>query len=212
MLISRESVIYRKYRYNNSCPGTLTIKRITIVTGCLKAGACVNRKHLLCLKKLAGEKNTSQQKLTPLQALPKLKQFCAYQERCHSEVKEKLYQYGVYSDDADIIISKLIEEDYLNEERFAIHFAGGRFRVKQWGRVKIKYELKQKQVSEYCIKKALKAIDLDDYENLLNKLAEQKLQSLKSEKNIFIKKRKLQDFLLQRGFENDLVRSVVQKI
>ena len=153
-----------------------------------------------------------QQKLTPQQALPKLKQYCAYQERCHSEVKEKLYSYGVYNNDAEDIISKLIEEDYLNEERFALSFAGGRFRMKQWGRVKIKYELKQKQVSEYCIKKALKVIDEDEYKNLLQKLSEQKLKTLKSEKNIFIKKRKLQDFLLQRGFENDLVRIVVNVI
>jgi len=161
---------------------------------------------------LAPDKKILQQKLTPLQALPKLKQYCAYQERCHSEAKEKLYSYGIYNNDAEAIISKLIEEDYLNEERFAIHFAGGRFRIKQWGKVKIKYELRQKQVSEYCIKKALKAIDPDDYEKLLAKLAEQKLKTLKSEKNIFIKKRKLQDFLLQRGFENDLVRSVVSRV
>ena len=152
------------------------------------------------------------QKLTPQQALPKLKQYCAYQERCHSEVKEKLYSYGIYNNDAEEIISKLIEEDYLNEERFAIHFAGGRFRIKQWGKVKIKYELKQKQVSEYCIKKALKTIGYDDYEKVLQKLSEQKLKTLKSEKNIFIKKRKLQDFLLQRGFEMDLIREVVKKI
>ncbi len=153
-----------------------------------------------------------QQKLTPQQALPKLKQYCAYQERCHSEVKEKLYSYGVYRDDADEIISKLIEENYLNEERFASLFAGGRFRIKQWGKMKIKYELKQKGVSEYCIKKALQTIDLDEYEKCLQKLADQKLKTLKSEKNIFIKKRKLQDFLLQRGFENDLVREAVSKI
>lgn len=152
------------------------------------------------------------QKLTPQQALPKLKQYCAYQERCHSEVKEKLYSYAVYGDDADTIISKLIDEDYLNEERFAIHFAGGKFRVKQWGKVKIKYELKKKQVSDYCIKKALKGVDTGEYFSVLEKLAVQKLKALKGEKNIFIKKRKLQDFLLQRGFESDLVREMVQKI
>ncbi len=161
---------------------------------------------------MAADKNPAQQKLTPQQALPKLKQYCAYQERCHSEVKEKLYSYGVYRDDADEIISKLIEENYLNEERFASLFAGGRFRIKQWGKMKIKYELKQKGVSEYCIKKALQTIDLDEYEKCLQKLADQKLKTLKSEKNIFIKKRKLQDFLLQRGFENDLVREAVSKI
>jgi regulatory protein len=152
------------------------------------------------------------QRLTPLQALPKVKQYCAYQERCHSEVKEKLFTYGVYGDDADSIISTLIEEDYLNEERFAIAFAGGKFRMKQWGKVKISYELKQKQVSAYCIKKALQSIQAEEYENTLQKLAEQKLKTLKSEKNIFIKKRKLQDFLLQRGFENEYVKEEVKKI
>ena len=158
------------------------------------------------------DKKIQPKKLTPQQAFPKLKQYCAYQQRCHSEAKEKLYSYGVYNNDAEEIISKLIEEDYLNEERFAIHFTGGRFRIKQWGKVKIKYELKQKQVSEYCIKKALTTIDADDYEKVLQKLSEQKLKTLKSEKNIFIKKRKLQDFLLQRGFEMDLIREVVKKI
>lgn len=153
-----------------------------------------------------------QQKLTPQQALPKLKQYCAYQERCHSEAKEKLFSYSIYGDDADEIISKLIQEDYLNEERFALHFAGGKFRMKQWGKVKIRYELKQKQVSEYCIKKALNSIDGDEYFSVLEKLFQQKLKTLKSEKNIFIKKRKLQDFLLQRGFENDLVREMISKL
>jgi regulatory protein len=151
-------------------------------------------------------------KLTPQQALPKLKQYCAYQERCHSEVKEKLYSYGVYGDDADSIVSQLIEENYLNEERFALHFAGGKFKMKQWGKMKIKYSLKQKQVSNYCIKKALNSIDDVEYEAVLEKLTAQKLKLLKSEKNIFIKKRKLQDFLLQRGFENDLVREKIKAL
>ncbi len=150
-----------------------------------------------------------QQKLTPGQAGPKLKQYCAYQERCHSEVKEKLSSYGVYGKDADLIIATLVEENYLNEERFAIHFAGGRFRMKQWGKVKIKYELRQKQVSDYCIKKALAAIDSDEYEKTLAKLAEEKRKSLRSEKNIFIKKRKLQQYLVQKGFETGLVNELV---
>ncbi len=156
--------------------------------------------------------NPKQQKLTPQQALPKLQQYCAYQERCHSEVKNKLFEYGVYGDDADIIISKLIEEDYLNEQRFAIQFASGRFRLKHWGKVKIKYELKQKAVSEYCIKKALQGIDADDYEKTLQELSDQKLKTLKSEKNIFIRKRKLRDFLLQKGFEMDLVRDILKTV
>ena len=146
------------------------------------------------------------------QAFQKTKQYCAYQERCHSEVKDKLYGFGLNRKEVDEIISILIGENYLNEERFAIQFAGGHFRSKQWGRVKIKYQLKQKQVSEYCIKKALKTIDEDDYLKTLQKLFDAKLKTLKSEKNIFIKKRKLQDYLLQKGFEGELVRGLINVI
>lgn len=127
--------------------------------------------------------------LTKEQALQKLKQYCAYQERCHREVKEKLYALGVWKRDHDEIIATLIEENYLNEERFAIAYAGGKFRIKGWGRIKIKYELKQKQVSEYCIKKALKQIDESDYIAKLTKLATEKYQSLKGEQYL-IRKRK----------------------
>ncbi|MFM2325807.1 MAG: hypothetical protein RIR31_9 [Bacteroidota bacterium] len=153
-----------------------------------------------------------QQKFTPLQALPKAKHYCAYQERCHSEVKDKLYGFGLNTKEVDQIISTLIEENYLNEERFAIQFAGGHFRSKKWGRVKIKYQLKQKQVSEYCIKKALKQIDEEEYLKTLQQIFEAKLKTLKSEKNIFIKKRKLQDHLLQKGFESDLIREFISTL
>jgi len=152
------------------------------------------------------------EKLTPQQALPKAKHYCAYQERCHSEVKEKLYGFGLYKNDVEEILSKLIEENYLNEERFAIHYAGGKFRMKKWGRIKIKYELKKKQVSEYCIKKALASIDEYEYQNVFEKHVEEKLKTLSREKNIFIKKRKLQDHLLQKGFETDMIRLAVNKI
>jgi regulatory protein len=152
------------------------------------------------------------EKLTPQQALPKLKKYCAYQERCHREVQEKLYSYGIFRNDAEEIISKLIEEDYLNEERFALQYASGKFKINQWGRVKIKYQLKQKYVSDYCIKKALLLIDKADYKKVLYKQADAKLATLKSEKNIFIKKRKLQDYLLQKGFETELVREIVNDI
>jgi regulatory protein len=143
------------------------------------------------------------------EALQKAKQYCAYQERCHSEVKEKLYSFGLYKNEVDELLSELISDNYLNEERFAIQFAGGKFRIKQWGRIKIKYALKQKQVSEYSIKKALKAIEENDYNKTLVKLFDQKLKTLKAEKNIFIKKRKLQDHLLQKGFETDLIQKLI---
>ena len=146
------------------------------------------------------------------EALQKAKQYCAYQERCHSEVKEKLYSFGLHKKDVEELLSGLIEENYLNEERFAIQYAGGKFRIKQWGRVKIKYSLKQKQVSDYCIKKALATISETDYNRTLQKLAEQKLKTLKSEKNIFIKKRKLQNHLMQKGFEANLVVELIKAV
>jgi len=150
--------------------------------------------------------------LTPQQALPKLQRFCAYQERCHREVKEKLAEYGVYGKDADHIISDLIENNYLNEERFALQFAGGRFRSKQWGRRKILHALKQKGVSDYCIRKAMQQIDEDDYVQTMLKLAEKKWAALKGEKNLFIKKRKLQDYLIQRGFETDYMSEIMKRL
>ncbi|HEX5025805.1 MAG TPA: regulatory protein RecX, partial [Agriterribacter sp.] len=100
-------------------------------------------------------------------------------------------------------------EDYLNEERFAIQLAGGKFRMKQWGKKKIEQALKEKQVSSYCIKTALAQIDEADYRKTLDRLAEKKWQVLRAEKNIFIKKRKLQDYLLQKGYEYELIREVI---
>ena len=146
--------------------------------------------------------------LTKEQALQKLRHYCGYQERCHSEVKEKLYSLGIFKNEQDAIIATLIEEGYLDEERFAIAFAGGKFRVKQWGRVKIKYELKQKQVSEYSIKKALQQIKEDDYRDVLKKLINEKNASLKNEQPL-VRKKKTIDYLLQRGFETELVREMV---
>jgi len=149
--------------------------------------------------------------ITKEQALQKLKHYCAYQERCHSEVKEKLYNLGVWKKEHDEIIAALIEENYLNEERFAIAFAGGKFRMKQWGRVKIKYALKQKQVSDYSIKKALKQIDEDEYSKTLNELSKEKYDSLKSEQYL-VRKKKTMDYLIQKGFEAELVNESIKPI
>jgi regulatory protein len=147
--------------------------------------------------------------LTKEQAIQKLKYYCSYQERCHSEVQSKLYDLGVYKNEHDEIISTLIQENYLNEERFAIQFAGGRFRMKQWGKTKIKYELKGKQISEYCIKKALATIPTADYLQTAQKLFDLKNSTLKSEKNFFTKKRKLQDYLMQKGYEINIIRELM---
>jgi regulatory protein len=152
------------------------------------------------------------QTLTKEQAMQKAKHYCAYQERSHSSTKEKLYSLGLWKKDVEEILSGLIEEGYLNEERFAIQFAGGHFRMKQWGRVKIRYELKQRQVSDYCIKKALKAIDEEDYTQTLEKLAVKKWDAAQGEGSVFIRRRKVQDYLLQKGFESDLISLILKEI
>lgn len=139
------------------------------------------------------------------QALEKIKHFCAYQERCHKEVTEKLYSYGLYANQVEELLSELISENYLNEERFAIAFAGGKFRMKDWGRIKIRYELKKNLVSEYCIKKALAQIDATDYVKKAQKLIALKQNSLKAEKNPFVKKNKTKQYLLQKGYELDII-------
>jgi len=151
------------------------------------------------------------QNLTPDAAMQKAKHFCAYQERCHSEVKEKLYSYGLKKHDVELLLSRLIEEDYLNEERFAIQFAGGRFRLKHWGKIKIRYELKQKQVSEYIINKALKAIDEEDYISLLEKLCQKKWDELAGERKLQ-RLAKTRSYLLQKGFEPNLISEATKQV
>ena len=151
--------------------------------------------------------------LTKEQALQKLRHYCGYQERCHAEVKEKLYSFGLRKQMVEEAIAQLIEEDYLNEERFAIQFAGGKFRMKQWGRVKIKHALKQKQVSAYCINKAMKELDEKDYANTLHKLAKRKWDTIKGEGvNLFVKMGKTTDYLLQKGYEPELVRQTINAL
>ncbi|MBC7867496.1 MAG: RecX family transcriptional regulator [Gloeobacteraceae cyanobacterium ES-bin-316] len=145
-------------------------------------------------------------------AWQKIKHFCAYQERSHSETRDKLYSFGLYKNEVEDLLGQLIEENYLNEERFACQFAGGKFRIKKWGRVKIKYELQQKKVSAWCIKNALAQIDESDYEQCLQKLADAKLATLQSENNLYSKKSKLYSYLLQKGFESSLINEVVKEL
>src|SRR5215204_7733202 len=121
--------------------------------------------------------------LTKELAFQKIKHYCSYQERCHKEVKKKLYGFGLQKNDVETLIAQLIEENYLNEVRFAQLFAGGKFRMKQWGRGKIRHEMKQKKITEYCIQKGLKEINEEDYLKTLSKLASTKWKTLKSEKN-----------------------------
>lgn len=149
--------------------------------------------------------------LTKEQAIQKLKHYCTYQERSHYEVKQKLWDWRLRKSEHDEIIATLIEEDYLNEERFAKAFVGGKFRMKDWGRKKIWHALKEKQVGEYNIKKAMKEIDDEEYKNVLQELAEKKYALLKGEQHL-VRKKKTMDYLLQKGFEVDLVTQVLNQL
>ena len=151
------------------------------------------------------------QKFTPAQAKEKIKHYCAYSERCHSEVREKLFGYGLNGREVDEIISNLIEENYLNEERFAQQFAGGHFRLKQWGRVKIIHALKSRRISDYCIKMGLKEIEEMQYLAILEKLAVQKWKTTRGQLPA-ARWAKTRQFLLQRGFESSLVLETLKKL
>jgi regulatory protein len=140
------------------------------------------------------------------QALQKLRHYCRYQERCIREVKEKMWLLGVKKTDHDDLIEKLIGDDYLNEERFAMDFVNGKHKIKQWGRVKIRYELKLKRVNELAIKKGLQQIEDDAYRKTLKTLAEKRYAELKNEQWL-VRKKKTIDYLLLKGYEQALINA-----
>jgi regulatory protein len=151
-----------------------------------------------------------QQQLSKEQALQKIRHYCGYQERSHKEVKEKLYGFRLRREVVEELIANLIEESYLNEERFALQFAGGKFRLKQWGRIKIAHALKERGVSQYCINKALDEIEEGPYREALRKLAERKWASLKNETNRFMRLQKTKVYLMQRGYEASYIDPLVK--
>ena len=148
------------------------------------------------------------QKLTPEQAFQKAKHFCGYQERSHYETAEKLYGFGLYKNEVEQLLSRLIEENYLNEERYATQFVRGKFRMKKWGRIKIQYELKQKRISSFNIKKGMKEIDEAEYDAVLLQLVTDKWNSLKAEQYIN-RQVKTTNYLLQKGFESNLISKAI---
>lgn len=131
--------------------------------------------------------------------------YCQYQERSHKEVRNKLYELGCTTPEVEENIAELIEKDVLNEERFARAIARGKFNMKQWGKRKIIEQLKFQQVSEYCIKKALKEIDYDEYLRVAKKLIVKKLPEYKGEKKDYIIKQKLYRYLAQKGYETEII-------
>lgn len=153
----------------------------------------------------------AQNSLSLLQIKAKMESWCAYQDRSHFEARLKLKSFTNNQKEIEFIISELISANFLNEERFACSYARGKFRIKHWGRIKILSGLKQYQISEYCIKKAMKEIDDDEYMLVLKTILFKKASTIK-EKNIFLKKIKLTKFALSRGFENDLIQDSLKKL
>ncbi|NHF58761.1 RecX family transcriptional regulator [Flavobacteriaceae bacterium TP-CH-4] len=141
---------------------------------------------------------------TVFEATKKLEGYCAYQERCHKEVITKLREMRMIPEAIDQIVAHLIQENYLNEERFARSFARGKFNIKKWGRNRIVNELKQRNISPYNIKSALTEIEDTEYLQTLDTLAKKRLASLK-ETNRQKKRKKLVDYLLYRGWESHLI-------
>lgn len=133
-----------------------------------------------------------------------MEHYCAYQDRCHSEVEKKLYEYRMITEAKEKIIVHLITHNYLNEERFAKSFVRGKFNTKHWGKIKIKAALKQRNISEVNIATAFKEIELEDYLNVLAKEMLKKLTVL-NENDPWKRKKKTFDYLLQKGFEYNLI-------
>ncbi|MBD1392010.1 regulatory protein RecX [Mucilaginibacter glaciei] len=141
--------------------------------------------------------------------LKKAENYCAYQERSQQEVRDKLYEWGLWTAAVENIISRLVEENYLNEERFAKAYVRGKFNQKHWGKIKIKQGLQLKKVSAPLIKKALLTIDLDDYMAVLARIIEKKANTV-TEKNARKRTYKLQQYALGRGFEPELTAEVLK--
>lgn len=136
--------------------------------------------------------------------LGKAQKYCAYQERCQWEMEKKFQEWEVDEEIRDSILSELISQNFINEERFAAQFANGRFRIKHWGKQKIKVELKKRQISRYSINKALAGIDSEDYRLTLQKLILKKSKEFHSI-NDFEKKQRIANYLYSKGYESELI-------
>ena len=141
---------------------------------------------------------------TVSQALEKARQWCAVQDRCHSEARLKIHAWGIYGDEAEAVISALISEGFINEERFARSYARGKFRIKHWGRIKIIRELKTKKVSPACINKGLDEIDEEEYLQTLKDLFQKRKREIK-ETNPWKRKAAILNYLTAKGFEQELI-------
>jgi regulatory protein len=150
------------------------------------------------------ETGKKQIKLDKKSALAKAEHYCAYQERAQQEIRDKLYEWGLWSNDVEELISELIQTNFLNEERFTQAYVSGKFNIKHWGKIKIKQGLKLKRIPDKMIQRALNSIDHDEYLKTIQSLAEKKAPLIK-EKDAFKHQYKLVSYLMGKGFERDLI-------
>ena len=143
----------------------------------------------------------------------RLERYCAYQERCHQEVQTKLRQLGAFRNDSDAVISHLIQNDYLNETRFAMLYVRSKFSIKKWGKKRIVNELKQRKITSYNIDKALAQITEEDYRLTFDTLAEKRWDQLKRNKEpLPQRKKKWINYLQYRGWESHLIFDALNKL
>lgn len=141
----------------------------------------------------------------------KLEGYCAYQERSHRQVEEKLRDMRMIPEAQEVIITHLIQHNFLNETRFAQAFSRGKFRIKKWGKQRITRALKEHGVSAYNIKMGLAEIDSKEYLKVFDELVEKRLLALGSEQSQSKRKRKLFDYLAYRGWESELIYSALSR-
>lgn len=145
---------------------------------------------------------------TALQAQKKAESYCAYQERSQQEVRDKLYSWGLYPNEVESVISELVLDNFINEERFAMAYVSGRFKMKQWGKIKIQQGLKIKGISPRLIKDSLDSIDMEEYLDQLSILLEKKAKVL-PEKDAYKRKMKLANFASGKGFESHFIFDIL---
>ena len=149
---------------------------------------------------------------TPSEALRKLERYCAYQDRCHQEVRRKLYDIGMYGDDVDQVMATLIETRFLDEERFARSFARGKFKIKRWGRVRIERELKQRQIGRYCVRAGLSELDELDYRGALAELLRKRYERQAGDLHPYARRQDLIQHALRKGYETALAVEVAREL
>lgn len=142
-------------------------------------------------------------------ALEKAAKYCAYQERCHWEIERKFKEWNIDEEIQDEVIAELIQQNFLNEERFALAFVQGKVNIKKWGRYKIKMELQARQISTYSINKAIQEIDEEKYILNLQEILNKKSQTVIAQ-NDFEKKMKLLKFLSSKGYETEIINEQIE--